>query len=271
MLARFAHLVSPDLGAYVVGEIAAPSTMVDRITPATTDADRTGIAEETGLVDAWPVVTEPFSQWVVEDHFPSGRPALETVGAEMVADVRPYEEMKLRLLNGAHSALAYLGLLAGLETVADAISDPAFGGFIAALMHDSADTLRVPARAERARYAASLIARFGNAALHHRLAQIATDGSQKLPQRILGTIRDRLAGGLPIARHALVVAAWMRFVAGTDDRGRALVLADPLAAELKRIVAAGPRPRSAGERPHGRAGHLRPRLARRRAFHQRRP
>jgi fructuronate reductase len=245
VLSRFAHLVSPNLGAYVADEIAAPSTMVDRIVPATTDADRAEVADLTGLVDAWPVLTEPFSQWVIEDRFSSGRPAFETVGVEMVADVAPYEEMKLRLLNGAHSALAYLGLLAGIETVADAIADPAFGAFVAALMGDAAETVRAPSPAELARYARSLIARFGNAALRHRLVQIATDGSQKLPQRILGAIRDRLAKRLPIVRHALVVAAWMRFVAGADDAGQPLALNDPLAAELTAIArAAGPEPES---------------------------
>ena len=117
---------SPILAAFVADEVACPSTMVDRIVPATTDEDRARIEKALGFRDAWPVVTEPFTQWVIEDRFPQGRPAWEKAGAEFVADVEPYEQMKLRLLNGSHSTLAYLGYLAGYETVSDAMADPAF-------------------------------------------------------------------------------------------------------------------------------------------------
>ena len=201
ILSRFAGLMSADLGAFVESEIATPSTMVDRITPATTDADRAVVRAALGVDDAWPVVTEPFSQWVVEDRFSAGRPALETVGVEMVSDVAPYEKMKLRLLNGAHSALAYLGSLAGYETVSDAMVDPGLAAFVAALMEDASATLAIPSEAERARYRQSLIARFRNPALRHRLLQIAMDGSQKLPQRILRR-RARPAAGKSPGRAA---------------------------------------------------------------------
>lgn len=241
LLTEYATLVSPDLAAYVRSEIACPDTMVDRIVPATTAEDRTRIAAALGLTDAWPVVTEPFTQWVIEDRFPAGRPAWETAGATLVADVAPFEAMKLRLLNGSHSALAYLGYLAGYQTVAETMQDTGIAGFVRRLMEDATPTLSLPAGWDVAGYKRSLIERFQNPALKHRTWQIAMDGSQKLPQRLLGPIRDRLAQGLSIDRHALAVAAWMRYVAGTDEAGRAIDVRDPLAAELATLAgSAGP-------------------------------
>ncbi len=241
ILDRFAALRDADLGAYVAGELACPSTMVDRITPATTDADLVSIAARLGVRDAWPVVTEPFSQWVIEDRFPAGRPPLENVGAELVADVAPYEEMKLRLLNGAHSSLAYLGYLAGYVFVDEAMAGPAFDRFAATLMEEVTPTLNVPAGTDLAAYKRSLLERFRNPALKHRTWQICMDGSQKLPQRLLGPIRDRLAQGAPIDCLALGVAGWMRYVTGIDEKGEPIDVRDPLA-ELLRDIAdrAGP-------------------------------
>ncbi|WP_092495121.1 mannitol dehydrogenase family protein [Faunimonas pinastri] len=236
ILKRFAELVSPDFGAYVASEIACPDTMVDRIVPATTEEDRDRIRSELGVADAWPIMTEPFSQWVIEDNFPSGRPAWEKFGATLVEDVAPYEAMKLRLLNGSHSSLAYLGYLAGHQTVADAIRDPGIGAFVPALMNDAATTLQLPPGADVEGYKSSLIERFRNTALKHRTWQIAMDGSQKLPQRLLGTIRDLLAAGRPIDRPVLGVAAWMRYVAGTDEAGNPIDLRDPLAADLRQLA-----------------------------------
>jgi len=235
--ARFARLRAPDLGAFVDGELAAPSTMVDRITPATTEADRARIAAALGMRDAWPVMTEPFSQWVIEDRFPTGRPPWNMAGAELVADVEPYELMKLRLLNGAHSSLAYLGYLAGYETVSAVMADADFARFVRALMGEVTPTLHVPAGADLGAYKAALLERFGNPALQHRTWQIAMDGSQKLPQRLLGTVRDRLQAGAPIACLALGVAGWMRYVAGVDESGRPIDVRDPMAAELAAIAA----------------------------------
>lgn len=232
LLAQYASRVSADLGAFVQGEIACPDSMVDRIVPATTDADREAVASALRVRDAWPVMTEPFRQWVIEDRFTSGRPAWEEAGAEMVADVAPYEAMKLRLLNGTHSGIAYLGYLAGYETVADVVEDTAFATFFTRLMADSAATLAMPPDADVPAYQRALIERFRNRGLRHRCWQIAMDGSQKLPQRLLGTARDRLARGLPIDRIALVVAAWMRYVGGVDERGRAIDVRDPLADAL---------------------------------------
>ncbi|MFC7396022.1 mannitol dehydrogenase family protein [Chelatococcus sp. GCM10030263] len=241
ILTRFAALVSPELGRHVAEAIAFPDTMVDRIVPATTDIDRTHVGRVLGLADAWPIMTEPFTQWVIEDHFVAGRPAWETVGATIVGDVAPYEAMKLRLLNGSHSAIAYLGYLASHETVADAMADPAIAAYVAALMDDTTVTLTLPAGADVTGYKASLIERFRNRALKHRTWQIAMDGSQKLPQRLLGTIRDRLDRGMPIARHALAVAAWMRYVTGVDERGNPIDVRDPLAGDFAAIARdAGP-------------------------------
>ncbi len=241
ILSRYAALVSPDLGAYVEGEIACPDTMVDRIVPATTDEDRARIAAALGVEDAWPVVTEAFTQWVIEDRFLSGRPGWEAAGATLVSEVAPYETMKLRLLNGSHSSLAYLGYLSGCETVAAAMAEPGIAAFVVALMADSTPTLTLPPGADVDGYKRSLVDRFRNTALKHRTWQIAMDGSQKLPQRLLGTIRDRLARGLPVDRHALGVAAWMRYVAGTDEAGRPIDVRDPLAADFAAIARdAGP-------------------------------
>lgn len=241
LVTRFAELVDLDLGKWVAGEVRFPSTMVDRIVPATTEADRASVTAALGLEDAWPILTEPFSQWVVEDNFSLGRPDWGRVGVEFVADVAPYEAMKLRLLNGSHSTLAYLGYLMGHETVAAAMGEPALARLVDGLMaHESGPTLP-PLAVDLDAYRTALLARFHNPALKHRTWQIAMDGSQKLPQRLLGPIRDRLAIGAPIDRLALGVAAWMRYVTGTDERGGAIDVRDPLALRLRSISdAAGP-------------------------------
>jgi fructuronate reductase len=242
VLTRFAELVDPDLGRFVEDEVSCPSTMVDRIVPATSDQDRERIGEALGVADAWPVVTEPFTQWVIEDRFPQGRPAWEMAGAEFVSDVEPYEHMKLRLLNGSHSTLAYLGYLAGYETVADTMADEAFVRLIRGLMDEEVTpTLHMPPGADLESYKSALIERFKNPALKHRTWQIAMDGSQKLPQRLLGTIRDRLHSDAPIGRLSLGVAAWMRYVTGTDEKGEAIDVRDPMAARLREVAdRAGP-------------------------------
>lgn len=226
------------LAAWVEGSVAFPSSMVDRIVPATTPADLTEAAELLGLEDRGVVVTEPFRQWVVEDDFAAGRPAWERAGAVLTADVAPYEAMKLRLLNGSHSTLAYLGALAGCETVAEAVAEPGIGALVPRLMADDVvPTLRVPDGFDVEAYCAQLQDRFANPALHHRTVQIAMDGSQKLPQRLLGTVQDRLAAGAEPRLACLGVAAWMRYVsAGRTDDGRPLPLDDPLADRLRALT-----------------------------------
>lgn len=235
---RLAQLRSAELGRYVAENIAFPATMVDRIVPATTDADRARLAAATGLEDACPVVTEAFTDWVIEDHFPQGRPDW---AARFVSDIAPFETMKLRLLNGAHSAMAYLGSLAGHETVADCMADAGLAAFLARLMdQEVTPTLAVPPGTDVSAYKRALLQRFRNPGLRHRCRQIAMDGSQKLPQRLLGTIRDRLQAGAPITALALAVAGWMRYAAGVDEKGQPIDLSDPLAEELRtRAAAAG--------------------------------
>ena len=182
---------------------------------------------------------EPFRQWAIEDKFVAGRPGWHRVGAQLVGDVAPFEAMKLRLLNGSHSALAYLGFLAGHEYIYEVAAQPAFAEFMRRLMADEVEpSLSVPRGVDIAAYEASLLARFGNPALPHRTQQIAMDGSQKLPQRLLGTVRDNLAAGRPINLLALAVAGWMRYVSGADEAGREIKVSDPLAPELARILAA---------------------------------
>jgi fructuronate reductase len=251
VLTRFAELVDPELGRFVADEVSCPSTRVDRIVPATSDQDRERIGTALGVGDAWPVVTEPFTQWVIEDQFPQGRPAWERSGAEFVSDVEPYEHMKLRLLNGSHSTLAYLGYLAGYETVADTMADDAFVRLIRSLMDEEVTpTLHMPPGADLESYKSALIQRFKNPALKHRTWQIAMDGSQKLPQRLLGTVRDRLRSNAPIRRLSLGVAAWMRYVTAVDETGAAIDVRDPMAARLREAA------ERAGGSPEGLAHEL---------------
>jgi len=235
---QYAVEAMPQLAPWIEREVAFPATMVDRIVPATTDDDRRAVAEATGYQDAWPVVTEPFSQWVVEDRFVAGRPPLDAAGALMVADVRPFEEMKLRLLNGSHSALAYLGIQAGFETVSAAAADPALRTFLDRMMRtEIIPTLDLQA-VDLDAYAQSLLARFDNTALKHRLMQIAMDGSQKVPQRLLGTIRDCEAAGRPHPHLDLAVAAWIRHLSGLGPDGRRFDVDDPMALRFVGIAEA---------------------------------
>jgi fructuronate reductase len=234
VVTRFADLRDAGLGQFIRDKVAFPSTMVDRIVPATTDADRDAVADATGLADAWPIMTEPFTQWVVEDHFPSGRPAWEKFGVAFVDNVDAFELMKLRLLNGSHSTLAYLGYLAGHETVSDVMKAEGFSALIEAMMDEEiTPTLPPLPDFDIAAYKAELRERFRNPALRHRTWQIAMDGSQKLPQRLLNTIRKRLEQKAAFDRLALGVAGWMRYATGFDENGKPIDVRDPLADEFK--------------------------------------
>jgi fructuronate reductase len=225
------------LGDWIAANVTFPSSMVDRITPATTEQDLARIAEALGARDEGAVVTEPFTQWVIQDDFAAERPAWEQAGAILTDDVRPYEQIKLRLLNGSHSTLAYLAQLAGYALVSDAIAP--FGAAVRALMAgDVAPTLQVPSGFDLEAYQEQLMDRFANPALRHRTLQIAMDGSQKLPMRLLGTIRDRRRAGAAAPVATLGVAAWMRFVsARRSDEGRPLTVDDPLAKEIAQRLA----------------------------------
>ena len=225
VLAQFATSRDPDFGRYVRDEVACPSCMVDRIVPATTDADRDMVAARLGMQDACPVVAEPFFQWVIEDRFPSGRPEWERAGAVFATAVGPYEAMKLRLLNGAHTTIAAMGRISGHATVADAFGNPVIRAFIAAYWAEVAPT--IAPGTDVAGYTARLLTRFDNTALHHKTAQIATDGSLKVPQRIVAPLRDLMAMGRPTPMLCFALAAWIRSCQGTDEAGGAMPMSDP--------------------------------------------
>ena len=235
-ICAFARLRDPELADWIETNIGFPCTMVDRIVPATTREDVENTAKALGMLDESPIVCEPFRQWVIEDNFTSPRPAWEAFGATMVADVEPYEEMKLRLLNGSHSSIAYLGYLGGLETIDQVIIQPEYLTFVRKLMAEVMPTLNMPENVDLNAYCDALIERFRNPSLKHRTWQIAMDGSQKLPQRLLNTIRSRTAAGKPYPHLAMGVAGWLRYVTAVDEQGEAIDVSDPLANKLKAIA-----------------------------------
>lgn len=236
IVVRFAELVDPQLSRFIAKTIAFPCTMVDRITPATRDEDREAIARQFGIDDAWPVVCEPFRQWVIEDNFPLGRPRWEDVGALLVEDVHPFEVMKLRCLNGAHSTLAYLSVVSGVETIAEAMGDAEFRAVIHRLWkEDLIPTLPPVPGTDVTAYTAALEERFLNPGVRHRTIQISSDGSQKLPPRLLEPALSRLGAGSVPQAIVLAVAAWMRFTTGVNEKGQPYDIADPMAARLRAI------------------------------------
>lgn len=231
---RLAHEFDPELSAWIGDCAAFPRTMIDSITPATDDVLRTRVAEALGVADRWPVQREDFVQWVIEDDPRSCAADLAPAGVTLTNDIRGFERAKLRLLNGPHSTLAYLGLHAGHETVAGAMRDPALAGFIREMMiHDIKPTIEAPRGLDLAGYIDDILARFRNPAMRHLLSQIAWDGSQKLPIRLLGTMRDLLALGRPIERPAMGLAAWMQFIRRRSLAGIDIV--DPLSRTLAGI------------------------------------
>ena len=237
LVRAFAGKRDPALAAWIRAHVAFPSTMVDRIVPATTDADVTEAQRLLGVHDAAPVAAEPFGQWIIEDRFAGPRPQWEAAGAQFTADVAPFEFMKLRLLNGSHSTLAYLGFLMGYDFVWQASRDPLLAALVERQMADEiVPTLPAPPGIDLRRYCAQLLERFRNAALPHRTRQIAMDGSQKLPQRLLDTVRDRLAAGASIDHLTLAVAGWIRYASGRDEAGAVIEVQDPLAPAFARIV-----------------------------------
>ncbi len=211
--------------------------MVDRIVPAATDESLVEISQHLGVNDPCAISCEPFIQWVVEDNFVAGRPAWEVAGVQMVNDVLPWEEMKLRMLNGSHSFLAYLGYLSGFAHISDCMQDRAFRHAARTLMLDEqAPTLQIK-DVDLTQYADKLIARFANPALKHKTRQIAMDGSQKLPQRMLAGIRIHQGRETDWSLLALGVAGWMRYVSGVDDAGNAIDVRDPLSDKIRELVA----------------------------------
>lgn len=230
----FAAAQDADLADWIEAQVPFPATMVDRITPATTDADVAQLAKDAGYHDPACVVHESFRQWVIEDDFADGRPAWEAAGAQFVDSVDAHELMKLRCLNGTHSTLAYLGYLAGFETISDTVAHPDFAQLCTAMWRDEiTPTVPQPEGEDLAAYCQSLLVRYRDPAIRHRTWQIAMDGSQKLPQRLLSTIRDNLTEGRVPEGLCLAVAAWMRYVGGVDENGAPIDVRDPLAARLR--------------------------------------
>jgi fructuronate reductase len=231
---------------WIDAEGAFPETMVDRIVPATEEADIAALEARIGVVDRAMVKTEPFTQWVIEDRFVGERPDFAALGVQLTDSVAPWEDAKLRMLNGAHSGIAYLGGLAGIEFVHQFVALPAGRAFVEALWDESAETLSPPPGLDIPAYRTALMGRFANSALNHRTRQIAMDGSQKLPQRLLAPILARLDRGLKADTLALAVAAWMRWQEGADDRGETFVVDDPLAPRTAGSGNLSPRGAAAG-------------------------
>jgi mannitol 2-dehydrogenase len=233
MLTSYARLKDPDLADWMLREVRFPNSMVDRITPVTADADKQALADRFGLDDGWPVVCEPFTQWVLEDAFGGDRPPLEEVGVQLVGDVEPYELMKLRLLNASHQALCYLGYLAGYRYVHQVCSDPLFVKFLLGYMEDEATpTLPPVPGVDLDRYKHQLIERFANPEVRDTLARLCAESSDRIPKWLLPVVREQLAAGRGIDRSALVVAAWARYAEGVDEQREPIEVVDRLRDQL---------------------------------------
>ena len=240
----FARLSDPDLASWIDESVAFPNCMVDRITPSTTDADRDAVSHEFGIDDRWPVPAEPFTQWIVEDEFPTGRPALESVDVQFVDDVRPYELMKLRLLNASHQALAYFGAPLGYTLVDETVRDARIRDYLVRYMAEEASpTLGDLPGIDLQDYTATLLDRFGNPQMRDTLMRLATDGSNRMPTFTLPVIRENLDAGRPVTLGATMVAAWAEYWAmiGRGELAAAEVPPDVYATEMAE-AAVQPRP-----------------------------
>ncbi|KIQ01050.1 MULTISPECIES: mannitol dehydrogenase family protein [Pseudomonas] len=236
-LLAFAHLADHELATWIDSHVSFPNAMVDRITPMTSDAHRQQLAERHGVEDAWPVVCEPFLQWVLEDKFVSGRPAWEKVGVQFTDDVTPYEEMKIKLLNGSHLALTYLGFLKGYRFVHEAMNDPLFQRYVRTFMDlDVTPQLAAVPGIDLEAYKDTLIERFSNQAIADQLERVCSDGSSKFPKFIVPTINRLIEDGRPLERAALVVAAWALYLKGVDEKGSRYRIPDPRAEFCQKLV-----------------------------------
>ena len=240
MLLAFTHRRDPALSQWLAYHGAFPNSMVDRITPATTEADRALVQERFGLQDAWPVVTEPFRQWVLEDHFPSGRPAWERVGVQMTDDVLPYEKMKLRLLNASHQAIAYIGMLCGYQYVDEAMGDADIRKLMKTMMDVEVTPLMDKVEGvDLERYKATLIERFSNPAIRDQLTRLGTEGSARIPKFVLPSILEQIERGGPLKLLSFTIASWFRFLTGSDEHGNRLTIIDPLGDKLRELALEG--------------------------------
>ena len=234
----FARLRDPELGEWVAGNVQFPNSMVDRITPVTTDEDRAQISERFGVEDAWPVVCEPFTQWALEDKFSLGRPPFEDVGVQVVPDVVPYELMKLRLLNASHQALCYFGNLAGYRLVHEVAQDQLFANFLLDYMNrEATPTLAPVPGVDLDAYKLQLIERFSNAGVRDTVARLCARSSERIPTWLVPVIRENLAAGRDVTLSAAVVASWARYAEGVDEQGESIEIVDELADTVQRLAA----------------------------------
>ncbi|WP_227367636.1 mannitol dehydrogenase family protein [Halomonas sp. M20] len=238
MFTAFARQRDKALGAWIEAKVPFPNSMVDRITPVTTAADIEELAGRFDLEDAWPVVCEPFTQWVLEDRFVAGRPAFETVGVQVVEDVEPYELMKLRLLNASHQALAYFGYLAGYRHAHDVCQDPLFVDFLLGYMtHEATPTLAPLPGIDLEAYRRTLIERFANPEIKDTLARLCAESSDRIPKWLVPVIREQLAQEGEIQRSATIVASWARYAEGVNEQGEPIEVVDRLKDQLMAIAA----------------------------------
>ncbi|WP_165855934.1 mannitol dehydrogenase family protein [Marinobacter sp. JSM 1782161] len=238
MFTAYARLRDPELADWIEQTVPFPNSMVDRITPVTTDADIAELRDRFDLEDHWPVVCEPFTQWVLEDRFVDGRPPLEEAGVQVVADVEPYELMKLRLLNASHQALCYFGYLAGYRYAHEVCQDSLFVDFLMAYMEqEGSPTLADVPGVDLAQYRRTLIERFANPEIKDTLARLCAESSDRIPKWLLPVIRHQLESGGDMHRAAAVVASWARYAEGTDESGQPIDVVDPLKASLMAIAA----------------------------------
>ncbi len=227
VLTGFAERKDAELGAWIAEHVLFPNSMVDRITPVTTDDDRAELADRFGIGDGWPVVAEPFTQWVLEDHFGAGRPPFERVGVQVVDDVEPYELMKLRLLNASHQSLAYPAYLAGFQYVHEAAQDPVIVRFLLDYMRiEAVPTLRPVPGIDLDAYTEQLIERFANPGVRDTVARLCTNSSDMIPKFLLPVVRAQLDAGGPIERAASAIAFWARYAQGTDEHGNPIEVVD---------------------------------------------
>jgi len=238
MFGAYAKARDAELGAWLTAEVAFPNAMVDRITPVTSPADINELTQRFGVEDAWPVVCEPFTQWVLEDHFPLGRPAFEEVGVQVVENVEPYELMKLRLLNASHQALTYFGYLAGYRYAHEVCQDPLFVNFLMSYMREEGTPTLAPVPGvDLETYRLTLIERFANPQIKDTLARLCAESSDRIPKWLVPVIRQQLAQDGEIARSAAVVASWARYAEGIDEQGEVIEIVDRLKAPLMAIAA----------------------------------
>jgi mannitol 2-dehydrogenase len=233
----FARLRDPELGDWVEREVRFPNSMVDRITPVTNDADRAEVRQRFGIEDRWPVVCEPYTQWVLEDAFTAGRPPYEEAGVQVVGDVEPYELMKLRLLNGSHQAMCYFAYLSGYRLAHQAAQDPLFRAFLLGYMDKEATpTLPPVPGVDLDKYKHTLIERFSNPQVRDTIARLCAESSDRIPKWLLPVIRQQLASGGEFRRSAAVVASWARYAEGVDEQGEPIEVVDRLRDSLTRLA-----------------------------------